>query len=158
MQREFTWLRLHRPAQTNLPQYFLGTTDRMNSFSPRHAFLQHQDQRAQPRFTVALPALALFGSRRLLISIVNIATDGAMIESGAVLPNHARLAISCGTVNVTATIVWQGADGQFGLRFNRSLTDRDVNEQIGRSAALNSRRERQVLNGLGTIHAYQKPV
>lgn len=126
----------------------------MNSLSARNAFQQHRDQRAQPRFTVALPALALFDRRTMLISIINIATDGAMIETGAVLPNDACIVISCGTVNVAATIVWQGLGGQFGVRFDRNLTDRDVNEQIARSDALNSRRERRVLDGPKPAHSY----
>ena len=124
-------------------RHSISGTQNMHASTARDAFQAQPDQRAQPRFTVALPALASCGSRRFSISIVNIAAEGAMIESWSVLLDRARLLISCGTTDVMATVVWQGSDRLFGVRFDRSLTLREISEQISRSSALQNRREQK---------------
>lgn len=123
----------------------------MNALTARQVFRTLRDQRGRPRFFVALPALASLGNTRFSISIINIAADGAMIETRTFVPDHARLMISCGTVDVEATVVWRGTSREFGLRFERSLARWEVDEQIARSVALNSRRKQRCLGGTEAV-------
>lgn len=115
----------------------------MNVVSQGDFVERQREQRSQFRIRVALPALALAGGIKISISIVNIAVQGAMIETSIILKEGARLAISCGTVSVMAIVVWRGPDRQYGLRFERPLTKREVEEQIARSSAVSSRRDRR---------------
>lgn len=104
----------------------------------------HKDQRSQFRIRVALPALASVDGTRIAISIVNIAAQGAMIETATILDKGGRLNISCGTIAVLAFVVWREPERKYGLRFARPLTEREVEEQVARSSAVSSRRDRRL--------------
>lgn len=116
----------------------------MNVVAPGDFAYFQKEQRSQSRIRVALPALASVGGTRISISIVNIAVQGAMIETATILEEGARLNICCGTIGAMAVVVWRRGDLQYGLRFAQRLTDREVEEQVARSIALRSRRDRRL--------------
>ena len=108
----------------------------MNVVSQGNFSKRQKEQRSQFRIRVALPALASAGEIKISVSIVDIAMQGAMIETGTILQEGARLAVSGGTVNVIAVVVWRGRSRQYGLRFERPLAQREVKEQMVRSSAV----------------------
>ena len=116
----------------------------MNLIASRDVFQHSRDQRAQPRFMVALKALMFFGGTKYPVNIVNIAADGAMIESSAALLLGAQMVVTCGTINVAARVIRLCSSRQFGIRFARSLSASKLEEQISRSFAISSRREKRM--------------
>lgn len=73
-----------------------------------------------------------------------------MIEAATDLPLGARLYVSCGTINVMAKVVWQSPIGRCGVRFDHTLQQREVDEQIVRSEAVTIRRQRRAETKLGS--------
>lgn len=98
------------------------------------------EQRGDVRFSVALPATAVVAGHAYSVRVLNVALRGAMFELATPLPSRSKLVFRCGTVSANAVIAWQ-CDGQMGVEFDEDLTDRDVQEQLFRSAAVAARRE-----------------
>lgn len=114
------------------------------SWGSQRALRSSHDQRAQTRFSVALPAIAMANGSRCSVSIMNITNDGAMIKMAADLPVGAALALLRGTVSVAAKVIWQQPGGTSGIKFDPPISDSELNEQLSRSSAVEMRRARKV--------------
>lgn len=98
------------------------------------------EQRGEARFPVALPATAVVSEHSYSVRVLNVAVRGAMFELATLLPSRSRLIFRCGTISAEAVVAWQ-CDGKMGVKFCEELSDRDVQEQLFRSAAVAARRE-----------------
>lgn len=116
----------------------------MNVMSHESLVSLQKEQRRRSRIRVALPALAFVGGTKRIINIVNLALEGAMIESAVVLEGGDKIEVMCGTISVDAVVIWRGPNCQYGLRFQCALTEREVREQIARSSAISALRDRRV--------------
>ncbi len=63
-----------------------------------------------------------------------------MIESCATLVRGTSLSLRCGSIAANAVVVWTEG-GRTGLTFSDLLSDREVAEQLSRTAAIAARRE-----------------
>ena len=100
------------------------------------------DERKDGRITVALPGSVTVNDRVVSALIFDLAADGALIQMPiAVLPGT-KVSLRCGPILRAATVRWKKGR-RFGISFDQSLTDHEVDEQIGRSHAIESRRHYQ---------------
>jgi hypothetical protein len=106
----------------------------------RPAVSSSRDQRSQVRFDVALPALASVAGEKYAVCILNLTADGAMIRTAAPVRLNMRITIHCGTIESSATVIWQSGC-LAGLKFDRALLEKEVKEQIARSSAISARRQ-----------------
>ena len=106
-----------------------------------------EDRRRAERFPVALPAFLKFQGENHNARLINLAHGGALIETVATLPPlNSAVALHCGTIVARAMVVWT-TDRQIGVKFETSLTDAQVNEQVFRTLAIASRRESKLQSG-----------
>jgi hypothetical protein len=103
------------------------------------ALWNDEDRRRSERFPVALPASVCLGAAKHTAKLINIVSGGAMLETRVELDVSAALVVSCGTINARATVVWTEGD-RAGVKFVHPLSEAEVNEQVSRCAALESRR------------------
>lgn len=114
----------------------------MSPTGPLRAFQDDPDRRTSDRFPVAVPASVLFGNLIYCARLINIAQNGAKIETSAPLELRSRLELRVGTVSVRAAVVWLKSDCA-GVNFGTALTDCQVAEQVSRSHALAAWRARE---------------
>ena len=115
----------------------------MSAIYSAEVFRRAAEQRSERRFAVALPATAVIIGKSYTVRVLNVASGEAMFETSAPLAVGSRLLFKCGTIDVSATVIWQ-AGSSTGVSFNRPVSHRDVTEQLSRSLALAARRERKL--------------
>lgn len=119
----------------------------MHKVNPVRVAQEFRDRRQAERFPVALPAFIEIEGERYNARLINLAHGGALIETlVAHLPISSTAALHCGTIVGRATVVWTN-DHQIGLKFEASLTEAQVNEQVLRTFAIASRRELRLQSG-----------
>lgn len=114
----------------------------MNAPGPFKPLAAKVDERRQGRIPVALPGSVTVNDRVVSALIFDLAPGGALIEMPlAVLPG-AKLSLRCGPIFRSATVNWKKGR-RIGISFDQSLSDREVDEQIDRSHAIESRLHHQ---------------
>lgn len=111
----------------------------MNTSSARRAPEAELEQREHVRSAVGLPAIVSAGDQDYSARIVNIAPGGAMIETSAVLHAGMPVLLRCGSIFAQAVVIWSSGC-QTGVNFDVPLSDRELAEQLARTAAMSSRR------------------
>lgn len=97
------------------------------------------EQRATPRSAIALPILIVLGGKRYSAALLNLSSSGAMIVTSAPLTTSSRFEFQCGTICTRGIVLWQ-RQSDFGIKFRKPICERQLSEQISRSAAVASRR------------------
>lgn len=121
----------------------------MTAIVATQMFRRSAEQRGEVRFPVALPATAVIDGEAYSVRVLNVAIRGAMFELSAPLATRSKLNFRCGTISVNATVAWQ-TEGRTGVSFDCHLSEREVREQLSRSAAVAARRELK-LSSLGVV-------
>ena len=117
------------------------------SFDPIRVAQEWRDRRVAERFPVALPAFIEIEGTRYNARLINLAHGGALIETFVPhTPISSMAALHCGTIVCLAKVVWTN-DCQIGLKFEASLTEEQVNEQLLRTFAIAARRELKLQSG-----------
>lgn len=111
----------------------------MSTTNTRRAVELEFEKREHVRSCVGLPAVIRVGDKDYSARIANIAVEGAMIESSATLHLGMSLSLRCGSIATDGVVVWT-SDGQTGVNFTYPLSDRELAEQLSRTAAIASRR------------------
>jgi hypothetical protein len=97
------------------------------------------EQRATPRSAIALPILIVLGGKRYSATLRNLSSAGAMIVTSAPLTIRSRIEFQCGTICSRGIVLWQ-RQSDFGIKFRTPICERQLSEQISRSAAVARRR------------------
>lgn len=113
-----------------------GAASRTENVVGRQSF----DHRRAAREHIVLPVVIVVGTTRHNALMRNLSTAGAMIVTSAPLGSNMTVELQCGTVCVTGTVIWQ-RESDFGIRFDKPVSARQVNEQMSRSNAVASWRK-----------------
>jgi hypothetical protein len=97
------------------------------------------ERRTAPRMSVSLPVLINTSGSQHAAQLRNISRGGALLQARTVPDRGTRIVLSCGTIEADATVAWNDSS-VFGLRFNASVNDTIVDQQVARSEATASRR------------------
>jgi len=112
----------------------LHATIRLDSpLSPRTFEL-----RSTPRKAIRLPILIVIGGTRYTAVIRNLSYTGALIRTSAPLNVHMKIEFQCGSICAGGAVVWQ-LQGNFGIKFDQAICERQLSEQVLRSNAVASR-------------------
>lgn len=111
----------------------------MNANSARRVPEAGVEQREHVRSALGLPAIVSVEDQDYSARIVNIAPGGAMIETPALLRTGMSVLLRCGSIFAQAVVVWSSGC-QTGVNFVVPLNDRELAEQLARTAAMSSRR------------------
>lgn len=96
------------------------------------------DQRASPRLAIALPILIVLGGKQYSAALRDLSNAGAMIMTSAPLLSYSRIEFQCGTICSRGIVLWQ-RHSDFGIKFRQPICERQLSEQISRSAAVANR-------------------
>jgi hypothetical protein len=119
--------------------------DQMNAPIPKCVFHPQTDQRANTRFPVTIPAITQSDALKRSATILNLTVEGAMIRTSSSLSLGSSVIINFGSTSVAAKVAWHRPDGDSGVKFERSLTNAELREQLARSAAVASLRAKSRL-------------
>lgn len=126
--------------------FFWPTTpegaQRVSAFQLPWSVEDRLEQRAVPRLPVAVPAVIRVGNQEHSANLLNLSPSGAMIETPARLIPQAAVTLRCGTIGISAAVVWDKGR-RVGLSFRESLSDSQIAEQLSRSRAIATRRDRR---------------
>jgi hypothetical protein len=95
------------------------------------------ERRGAERFPAALPAILELGGKQLSARLVDLGVGGGRVEVAVIPLTYSDLRFRCGTIDVPATVLWNRCN-EIGLRFQKMLTEAQVNEQVRRAQALAS--------------------
>lgn len=101
-----------------------------------------RERRKHVRSLVGLPAIIDIKNVHHSGRLTNIAIEGALLESKAPVLPGAVLSLRCGSIAAKSTVIWTKGE-QLGVRFHSPLSDRQVDEQRARSAAIAARQSRR---------------
>lgn len=104
--------------------------------------LRDAEKRCAPRKAVTLPMSMMARGVRHNAVLRNLSTQGAMVQIASSLRDVDQIGFLCGSVAVDATIMWRNQSG-VGIRFAQPISARQLDEQLARSAAVESWRERR---------------
>lgn len=105
------------------------------------------DHRAAAREEIGLPVVIIVAATRHNALMRNLSTAGAMIVTSAPLLPNMKVELQCGTICANGTVIWQ-REGDFGIRFDNRVCERQLDEQVSRSNAVARRREARPLSGV----------
>ena len=97
------------------------------------------DRRSTKRFPAALPVILELGAKKLCARLIDLGAEGGRVEVGVIPMPHSDLLLRCGTIFIRATVIWSRGN-EIGLKFQSSLTDEQITEQVRRTQALASLR------------------
>lgn len=100
----------------------------------RWVFHEQRGRRESHRFSAIVPVLIRLGDENFTSRLANIGRGGAMLETAAPILAGAKITMCCGTVVAEAAVMWR-KPGRIGVNFHMPLTDREIQEQISRSAS-----------------------
>ena len=98
------------------------------------------NRRAAPRLSLTVPASLRAGTQDFTAKLVNIVTDGAMLETAAPVVPGSKITLRCGSIAAVAEVVWSEGP-HMGVKFRSPLSEAQMQEQMLRSAALEARRK-----------------
>jgi hypothetical protein len=96
------------------------------------------EQRAMPRSAQTLPMLIVLSGKRYKAEMRNLSMTGAMIVTSAPLTTRSRIDFHCGTICGQGIVLWH-MQSDFGIKFKTPISERQLSEQISRTAAVASR-------------------
>lgn len=105
------------------------------SANPERISAKGLEQRKDGRTVIGLPATIRAGDADYSSRLLNLSAQGAMLETSAPVQNRAVVTLRCGSIFAKATVAWTKGQ-RAGIRFSSPLSDRDIEEQAARSAAL----------------------
>lgn len=97
------------------------------------------ERRKHVRTSVGLPAIVRADGKDYSVRIADIGPEGAMLETSARLHPGDSLSLRCGSIVADAMVVW-ARGWQIGVNFAYPLNERELAEQLSRTAAIASRR------------------
>lgn len=101
-------------------------------------FAKARERRFADRLPVLVPVSIVCGDVVYNGKLVNIVAGGALIETSASVPLHARFDLRCGTIATRAFVVWRDST-RYGVKFLQPLTEAQLVEQVSRTSALKAR-------------------
>lgn len=93
------------------------------------------DHRTAAREEIVLPVVIGVGTTRHNAVMRNLSAAGAMIMTSAPLDPNMKVELQCGTICTGGTVIWQ-RESDFGIRFDKPVSERQVDEQMSRSNAV----------------------
>jgi hypothetical protein len=104
------------------------------------------DHRGTRRITTSLPIFIVVGGTRHNALLRNLSSRGAMIVTSAPMVLDMKIEFHCGSICASGNVVWQRRAGS-GIRFDQTLCEQQLNEQVSRSNAVASRSKDHPLVG-----------
>jgi hypothetical protein len=105
------------------------------------------EHRAVPRTATALPISIMVDGTRHNALMRNLSSAGAMIATSAPLSVDMQIEFQCGTISAGGTVLWEREDS-FGIQFDQSICERQLDEQVSRSNAAANWRKGSPLAGV----------
>lgn len=85
-----------------------------------------------------LPILIEIGGTQYTAVVRNLSSTGALIRTAAPLNLLMKIEFHCGSICAGGAVVWHH-QGAFGIKFDQSICERQLNEQVLRSNAVSDR-------------------
>lgn len=110
---------------------------------------QNFEHRAAPREALVLPIVISVAGTRYNALMRNLSIAGAMIVTSAPLFPLMKVEFQCGTICANGIVMWQ-RQTEFGIRFDSRICERQLDEQVSRSNAVDSWRNGHPFAGVTT--------
>lgn len=107
--------------------------------NPQQAHENDFEKRKHVRSSVGLPAVVRADGKDYSVRVADIGPRGAMLVTSTPLHPGTPLSLRCGSIVADAMVVWTRG-WQIGVNFAYPISDRELAQQLLRTAAMTSRR------------------